>query len=128
VLVFKYTDAAGKNFISMKSKGSVYLTNGPFGTPFILTLLYPINSLHNLIGAFATLAKKVLGIRGPRDVIAFNSLPEALKELAEENIQSKTFELVGNECMSSVPYRHVKSGYLIYFLLGILCSEAPCKI
>ena len=31
VLVFKYTDAAGKNFISMKSKGSVYLTNGPFG-------------------------------------------------------------------------------------------------
>ena len=70
----------------------------------------------------------MLGIRGPRDVIAFNSLPEALKELAEENIQSKTFELVGNECMSSVPYRHVKSGYLIYFLLGILCSEAPCKI
>eukprot|EP01116_Phalansterium_solitarium_P019118 TRINITY_DN524_c1_g1_i1.p1 TRINITY_DN524_c1_g1~~TRINITY_DN524_c1_g1_i1.p1 ORF type:complete len:534 (+),score=191.84 TRINITY_DN524_c1_g1_i1:195-1796(+) len=74
VLIFKYRDRAGNLYLSAKSKGSVFLVNGPFGQ-------------------FATLTLRALQLDG--DVMSASGPPGQLEPLLLPSMQSMTFELCG---------------------------------
>eukprot|EP01119_Soliformovum_irregulare_P000761 TRINITY_DN10559_c0_g1_i1.p1 TRINITY_DN10559_c0_g1~~TRINITY_DN10559_c0_g1_i1.p1 ORF type:complete len:536 (-),score=141.32 TRINITY_DN10559_c0_g1_i1:39-1610(-) len=72
---FRYTDAHGQQFVSAKSKGSVFMGNTPFG-------------------AFLTNTRKVVGLDA-KDSISLDNLPPLLSVFSDSNIQGVTFELCG---------------------------------
>ncbi|KAL6071799.1 FYR N-terminal domain-containing protein [Balamuthia mandrillaris] len=109
VLVYKYTDREGQVYVSLKSKGSPFLTNGHYGNFEDQVRKAPELKRRPSQKSFKPTSKTFL----PFD----DTLPECLQPLLDTSVQSISFELCGDLLPHLVKYNFaiaMKPLFVIY--------------